>query len=57
VVTIAHISDPHVGSGHFVPNMLHRVIEEVNELHPDAVVCSGDLTTDGYRQEYQAWLS
>jgi 3',5'-cyclic-AMP phosphodiesterase len=57
VVTIAHISDPHVGSPHFVPNMLHRVIEELNELRPDAVICSGDLTTDGYRQEYQAWLS
>jgi len=57
VVTIAHISDPHVGSPHFVPNLLHRVIEEINELQPDAVICSGDLTTDGYRQEYQAWLS
>jgi 3',5'-cyclic AMP phosphodiesterase CpdA len=57
MVTIAHISDPHVGSPHFIPNMLHRVIEELNELDPDAVVCSGDLTTEGYRQEYQAWLS
>ena len=57
MVTIAHISDPHVGSPHFVPNMLHRVIEELNELQPDAVICSGDLTTEGYRQEYQAWLS
>ena len=57
VVTIAHISDPHVGSPHFVPNLLHRVIEEINELQPDAVICSGYLTTDGYRQEYQAWLS
>jgi 3',5'-cyclic-AMP phosphodiesterase len=57
VVTIAHISDPHVGSAHFVPNMLHRVIEELNDLQPDAVICSGDLTTEGYRQEYQAWLS
>jgi 3',5'-cyclic-AMP phosphodiesterase len=57
VVILAHISDPHVGSPHFVPNMLHRVIEEINELDPAAVICSGDLTTDGYRQEYQAWLS
>ncbi len=57
VVILAHISDPHVGSPHFVPNMLHRVIEEINELGPAAVICSGDLTTDGYRQEYQAWLS
>jgi 3',5'-cyclic AMP phosphodiesterase CpdA len=57
VVTIAHISDPHVGSPHFVPNLMHRVITELNELAPDAVVCSGDLTMDGYRQEYKAWLA
>jgi len=57
VVTIAHISDPHVGSPHFVPNLMHRVITELNELDPDAVVCSGDLTADGYRQEYKAWLA
>jgi 3',5'-cyclic AMP phosphodiesterase CpdA len=57
VVTIAHISDPHVGSPHFVPNLMHRVITELNELEPDAVVCSGDLTADGFRQEYKAWLA
>jgi 3',5'-cyclic AMP phosphodiesterase CpdA len=57
VVTIAHISDPHVGSLHFVPNLMHRVITELNELEPDAVVCSGDLTTEGFRQEYKAWLA
>jgi 3',5'-cyclic AMP phosphodiesterase CpdA len=57
VVTIAHISDPHVGSQHFVPNLMQRVIDELNELEPDAVVCSGDLTTEGYRQEYKAWLA
>ena len=57
MVTIAHISDPHVGSPHFVPNLMNRVIVELNELAPDAVVCSGDLTTDGYRQEYKSWLA
>jgi 3',5'-cyclic AMP phosphodiesterase CpdA len=57
VVTIAHISDPHVGSPHFVPNLMHRVITELNEFQPDAVVCSGDLTADGFRQEYKAWLA
>jgi 3',5'-cyclic-AMP phosphodiesterase len=25
---------------------------EINELEPDAVVCTGDLTTNGFRQEY-----
>jgi 3',5'-cyclic AMP phosphodiesterase CpdA len=49
VVTIAHISDPHVGSPYFVPNLMNRVIAELNELSPDAVVVSGDLTNEGFR--------
>ena len=55
--TIAHISDPHVGSPYFVPNLMNRVIVELNELRPDAVVCSGDLTNEGYRQEYKNWVA
>jgi Icc protein len=57
VVTIAHISDPHVGSPYFVPNLMNRVIVELNELEPDAVICSGDLTNEGYRQEYKNWVA
>jgi len=57
VVTIAHISDPHVGSPYFVPNLMNRVIAELNEQHPDAVICSGDLTTEGFRQEYKNWTA
>ena len=53
MVTIAHISDPHVGSPFFVPNLMNRVIVELNEMEPDAVICSGDLTNEGYRQEYK----
>ncbi|MDQ4082466.1 MAG: metallophosphoesterase [Actinomycetota bacterium] len=49
---IAHISDLHCGSPHFVPYLLERAIMEINELEPDAVVCTGDLTTNGFRQEY-----
>ena len=49
---IAHISDLHCGSPHFVPNLLERAIMEINDLEPDVVVCSGDLTTFGFRQEY-----
>jgi len=56
VVTIAHISDPHVGSPYFVPNMMQRVILELNELKPDVVINTGDLTSEGYRQEYKHWL-
>jgi Icc protein len=57
VVTLAHISDPHVGSPYFVPNLMNRVIAELNELQPDVVVCSGDLTNEGYRQEFKNWIA
>ena len=57
VVTIAHISDPHVGSPYFVPNLMNRVIIELNDLSPDVVICTGDLTNEGYRQEFKSWVA
>ena len=53
MATIAHISDPHVGSPYFVPNLMNRVIVELNELEPDVVICTGDFTNFGYRQEFK----
>ena len=35
-----------------MPNLADRAITEVNELAPDLVICSGDLTTFGFQQEY-----
>jgi 3',5'-cyclic AMP phosphodiesterase CpdA len=51
-VTIAHFSDLHCGEQHFEPNLLERAIGEINDLRPDIVVCSGDLTTFGFKHEY-----
>lgn len=51
-VKIVQISDLHVGS-QFVESQFHRMVEEVNELRPDAVVVTGDLTNQGIRSEYQ----
>lgn len=53
MATIAHISDLHIGSPYFVPNLMNRVVAELNELRPDLVVCTGDITNEGYRQEYK----
>lgn len=50
---IAHISDLHLGSQYFVSNLLDRALVEVNELKPDVVVITGDLTAMGYRQEFR----
>src|SRR5438270_12655253 len=49
---IAQISDLHCGGPHFLPNLLDRAINEVNDLRPDIVVVSGDLTTFGFKEEY-----
>ncbi|MBA2528432.1 MAG: metallophosphoesterase [Euzebyales bacterium] len=60
MVTIAQISDLHVGSPHFVPNLANRILTELDELAPDAVLATGDLTNDGLAGEYKgaaAYLS
>ena len=49
---IAHISDIHCGEVHFVPGLMERAINEINDLEPDIVVCSGDLTAMGFKHEY-----
>jgi 3',5'-cyclic AMP phosphodiesterase CpdA len=50
--TIVQISDLHCGGQYFLPNLLERAITEVNDIEPDIVVCSGDLTTFGFKEEY-----
>jgi 3',5'-cyclic-AMP phosphodiesterase len=54
MVTIVQISDPHVGSPHFVPNLMNRVLVEIDEIGPDAVLCTGDVTNEGLAGEYKA---
>jgi len=51
-LTIAHISDLHAGSPYFVPSLMDRTVIELNELRPDLVLCTGDLTEMGFRQDY-----
>ncbi|MCL5292127.1 MAG: metallophosphoesterase [Actinobacteria bacterium] len=52
-LTIAHISDLHTGSQYFIPNLLSRTIEELNQMGPDIVVVTGDITDAGFEQEYK----
>jgi 3',5'-cyclic AMP phosphodiesterase CpdA len=52
VFRIAQFSDLHCGETYFEASLLERAIGEINELKPDVVVCSGDLTTFGFRHEY-----
>ena len=47
--TIVQLSDLHCGQQFFLPQHLERAIAEVNELQPDVVVISGDLTSTASR--------
>ena len=51
-VVIAQISDLHCGSQYHIPSLATRVVDEINELKPDALVVTGDLTDMGFRQEF-----
>src|SRR5438876_9005185 len=50
---IAQLSDLHCGQQFFLPSLLERAIAETNELGPDVVVISGDLTSNGFKEEYE----
>jgi 3',5'-cyclic AMP phosphodiesterase CpdA len=51
-VLIAQISDVHVGGGRYRPELLRTAIDEINAAEPDLVVVAGDLTDDGYPDQY-----
>src|SRR4249919_702376 len=49
---IVQLSDLHCGQQFFLPQHLERAIAEVNEMEPNVVVISGDLTSNGFKDEY-----
>jgi 3',5'-cyclic-AMP phosphodiesterase len=49
---IAQISDVHVGGSRYREALLRAAIEEINDAEPDLVVVAGDLTDDGYPDQY-----
>lgn len=53
-LTITQISDLHCGSPHHDPGLLTAAVDEILALSPDLVVVAGDLTQEGYADEFQA---
>ena len=49
---VAQLSDVHVGGSRYREELLRTAIEEVNAAEPDLVVIGGDLTDDGYPDQY-----
>ena len=50
---IAQLSDLHCGSPHFDARLLTDAVNEVVGMRPDLVVIGGDLTADGYANEFR----
>ena len=50
---VVHISDIHVAEQHFLPELLERVIREINKIEPEIVVLTGDLTENGHQSEFK----
>jgi len=51
-VRLVQISDIHIG-GFFRQNIFDLVVKEVNEIDPDAIVITGDLTDDGLLVQFE----
>jgi len=49
---IAQLSDLHVGGARYHEELLHAAIEEVNAVQPDLVAVAGDVTDEGYPDQY-----
>jgi 3',5'-cyclic AMP phosphodiesterase CpdA len=52
VFLIAQMSDIHCGEARFDDDLIGQTISEINDLEPDLVMVPGDLTTNGYLDEY-----
>jgi Icc protein len=49
---IAQLSDIHIGGARYEEALLTAAIREVNEVHPDLVVVAGDITDEGYPDQF-----
>jgi 3',5'-cyclic AMP phosphodiesterase CpdA len=51
-VLIAQLSDIHIGGARHDEALLELAIGEINEVRPDLVVVAGDVTDEGYPDQY-----
>lgn len=53
MTTIAHISDLHVSQSDFNEEIFLKAVDEINDLSPDMVLLTGDITDNGYYKNYE----
>ncbi len=50
---IAQLSDVHFGDPRFDKDLMGMTINEINHAGPDLVIIPGDLTANGYREQFE----
>ena len=50
---IVHISDLHISSSTFDEELFMNAVTEINNLDPDMIILTGDITESGYYVEYE----
>ena len=50
---IAHISDLNISDDAFDEAVFMQAVTEINNLQPDMIILSGDVTNNGYYRQYQ----
>ncbi len=53
MTVIVHISDLHVSKADFDEDIFMKAAAEINELQPDMIILTGDLTNNGYYVEFE----
>ena len=53
MTVIAHISDLHVSKSDFDEEMFMKAVNEINDLQPDMIILTGDITGNGYYKEFK----
>lgn len=50
---IAHISDLHISPFSFDEDLFMQAVTEINNLQPDMIILTGDITDNGYYREFK----
>jgi 3',5'-cyclic AMP phosphodiesterase CpdA len=53
MTVIAHISDLHISKADFDESIFMQAVTEINQLHPDMIILTGDITDGGYYVEFE----
>lgn len=52
MTVITHISDMHIGNYTFDEEIFLKSVDEINDLSPDMIILTGDITDNGYYKSF-----